>query len=87
MSRSNLTLKINGLTVNSTHMCCATFKNTNKSLVWRLMDLKHTQSQFMMSQQVSLLLIKDGLVYFVRADNIGQDFGFPRLGIKKRYKW
>lgn len=51
------------------------------------MDLKHTQSQFMMSQQVSLLLIKDGLVYFVRADNIGQDFGFPRLGIKKRYKW
>lgn len=29
----------------------------------------------------------DGQVYFVRADSIGSDFGFPRLGIKKRYKW
>jgi hypothetical protein len=26
-------------------------------------------------------------VYFVRANSIGSDFGFPRLGIKKRYKW
>jgi hypothetical protein len=23
----------------------------------------------------------------VRANTIGSDFGFPRLGIKKRYKW
>ena len=28
-----------------------------------------------------------GQVYFVRANTIGSDFGFPRLGIKKRYKW
>lgn len=26
-------------------------------------------------------------MYFVRANSIGSDFGFPRLGIKKRYKW
>jgi hypothetical protein len=35
--------------------------------------------------QLNLLL--DGQVYFVRANTIGSDFGFPRLGIKKRYKW
>ena len=29
----------------------------------------------------------DGQVYFVRANSIGSDFGFPRLGIKKKYKW
>lgn len=23
----------------------------------------------------------------MRADTIGSDFGFPRLGIKKKYKW
>lgn len=26
-------------------------------------------------------------MYFVRANSIGSDFGFPRLGIKKRFKW
>ena len=31
--------------------------------------------------------VLDGQVYFVRANSIGSDFGFPRLGIKKRYKW
>lgn len=30
---------------------------------------------------------ENGQVYFVRANTIGSDFGFPRLGIKKRYKW
>ncbi len=29
----------------------------------------------------------DGLVYFVRGQTIGSDFGFPRLGTKKIYKW
>jgi hypothetical protein len=31
--------------------------------------------------------ILDGQVYFVRANTIGSDFGFPRLGFKKFYKW
>jgi hypothetical protein len=30
---------------------------------------------------------ENGQVYFVRANTIGADFGFHRLGIKKRYKW
>mmetsp|Transcript_585 Transcript_585/g.753 ORF Transcript_585/g.753 Transcript_585/m.753 type:complete len:185 (+) Transcript_585:424-978(+) len=30
---------------------------------------------------------RNGQVYFVRANSIGSDFGFPRLGIKKKYKW
>lgn len=34
----------------------------------------------------SLILI-DGQLYFVRGNSIGSEFGFPRLGIKKRYKW
>lgn len=29
----------------------------------------------------------DGLIYFVKGNTIGSDFGFPRLGIKKRFKW
>jgi hypothetical protein len=29
----------------------------------------------------------DGMLYFVKGNTIGSDFGFPRLGIKKRYKW
>jgi hypothetical protein len=34
-----------------------------------------------------IIFILDGQVYFVRANTIGSDFGFPRLGIKKKYKW
>jgi hypothetical protein len=29
----------------------------------------------------------DGMIYFVRGDSIGSDFGFPRLSFKKHYKW
>jgi hypothetical protein len=29
----------------------------------------------------------NGLLYFVKGTSIGSEFGFPRLGIKKRYKW
>lgn len=29
----------------------------------------------------------NGLLYFVKGNSIGSEFGFPRLGIKKRYKW
>ncbi len=27
------------------------------------------------------------MIYFVRGDTIGSDFGFPRLAFKKRFKW
>jgi hypothetical protein len=27
------------------------------------------------------------MIYFVRGDTIGSDFGFPRLTFKKHYKW
>ena len=33
------------------------------------------------------LLWIDGMIYFVRGDTIGSDFGFPRLEFKKRFKW
>lgn len=29
----------------------------------------------------------DGMIYFVRGNSIGSDFGFPRLAFKKKYKW
>ena len=31
--------------------------------------------------------VLDGMLYFVRGDTIGSDFGFPRLAYKKHYKW
>jgi hypothetical protein len=27
------------------------------------------------------------MIYFVKGQTIGSDFGFPRLAFKKRYKW
>ena len=30
---------------------------------------------------------ENGHMYFVKGNSIGSEFGFPRLGIKKRYKW
>jgi len=33
------------------------------------------------------LFTVDGLLYFVQGESIGSDFGFPRLGIRKRFKW
>ena len=27
------------------------------------------------------------MLYFVKGNTIGSEFGFPRLGIKKKYKW
>lgn len=34
-----------------------------------------------------IYLFLDGLLYFVEGATIGSDFGFPRLGIRKRFKW
>lgn len=29
----------------------------------------------------------NGMMYFIRADSLASDFGFPRLDVKKPYKW
>lgn len=29
----------------------------------------------------------DGTIYFVEGDSIGSEFGFPRVSMKKRYRW
>jgi hypothetical protein len=29
----------------------------------------------------------DGTIYFVKGKGVGQDFGFPRAQVKKRYRW
>lgn len=58
--------------------------------VCRCSGKSSTQKISISSQKVSfiaIIIFLDGQVYFVRANSIGSDFGFPRLGIKKRYKW
>eukprot|EP00347_Sterkiella_histriomuscorum_P011731 403371324 len=30
---------------------------------------------------------QNGMIYFVKGNSIGSDFGFPRLAFKKKYKW
>ena len=51
---------------------------------------KHTRLAFTQALKVNHLLNLfwiDGMIYFVRGDTIGSDFGFPRLEFKKRFKW
>lgn len=43
-------------------------------------------NQEFLTKFVDILSI-DGLLYFVEGATIGSDFGFPRLGIRKRFKW
>ena len=39
-------------------------------------------------QPVSTFLFKvDGMLYFVEGNNLGCDFGFPRIEGKKKYRW
>ena len=51
----------------------------------------HPDSIYMQPESKPLIRINhklvDGMLYFVKGNTIGSDFGFPRLGIKKRYKW
>jgi hypothetical protein len=37
--------------------------------------------------QQKIILSLDGMIYFVKGNSIGSDFGFPRLEFKKLYKW
>ena len=36
---------------------------------------------------IIFLIKKDGMIYFVEGNTVGSDFGFPRVEIKKRYRW
>jgi len=53
------------------------------------MSRKLTPYPFTMNLKVRILFLntKDGLLYFVKGNTIGSDFGFPRLGTKKLFKW
>ncbi|KRX10510.1 hypothetical protein PPERSA_01522 [Pseudocohnilembus persalinus] len=31
--------------------------------------------------------LKDGMMYFVEGNSVGSEFGFPRVDIKKKYRW
>lgn len=41
------------------------------------------ESKFILPKNTYL----DGMIYFVKGNTIGSDFGFPRLAFKKRFKW
>jgi len=30
---------------------------------------------------------ENGMIYFVEGSSIGSDFGFPRVDVKKKYRW
>lgn len=52
----------------------------------------HPESIYIKPESKTILmiishLIKDGMIYFVKGNSIGSDFGFPRLTFKKKYKW
>lgn len=88
--------RTNGCEVINTHTCCTISRTTLKCSgckCWpRSNTLKTSTSNLKVRWSFSFLssiylYILDGQVYFVRANSIGSDFGFPRLGIKKRYKW
>jgi hypothetical protein len=36
---------------------------------------------------INLLSLLDGEIYFVEGLSVGSEFGFPRVNMKKRYKW
>jgi len=33
------------------------------------------------------IVIKDGTIYFVEGNTVGSEFGFPRVDVKKKYRW
>jgi hypothetical protein len=41
----------------------------------------------MKTQSVNLSYYSDGMIYFVKGNGVGSDFGFPRVAKKKRYRW
>ena len=51
----------------------------------------HPRSIYLEPQSIALTiytnLLVDGLIYFVEGLSVGSEFGFPRLTIKKKYKW
>jgi hypothetical protein len=59
--------------------------STTKNNTRRVSTLIHKVSLYRFLCHTFSLL--DGLLYFVEGATIGSDFGFPRLGIRKRFKW
>ncbi len=47
----------------------------------------HPPSTYTGPEGTSPVCIVDGLIYFVEGLSVGSEFGFPRVGIKKLYKW
>lgn len=85
--------RINGFEVINTLICYTILITILRFLGWKSCPRRRTRRTFTFNQKVSHIFtlstvnFLDGQVYFVRANTIGSDFGFPRLGIKKRYKW
>jgi hypothetical protein len=57
--------------------------NMLKNSIQKVSTLTHMVSKIFSK----FLIYIDGLLYFVEGASIGSDFGFPRLGIRKRFKW
>jgi len=82
--------RTSGCAATNTLICCTTSRTTQMFSGCRCLPRKNTPRTSTSSLKVSLrdhIFFTDGQVYFVRANSIGSDFGFPRLGIKKHYKW
>jgi len=75
------------------HIFFKTKTGIARFLVFKNMIRKCIQKAFTLILKVSKFYIfdiifdLDGLLYFVEGATIGSDFGFPRLGIRKRFKW
>ncbi len=86
---SNSTGKIDGLKVMSMQIYLIIGRDTAKHFAcWRSTQ-RLTLKAYILLLKVSIIYesILDGMIYFVRGDTIGSDFGFPRLSYKKQYKW
>jgi len=66
-----------------------------KSSLFRSTPKKHTLKASTLTPKVSQFLenslktkfFLDGMIYFVEGNSVGSEFGFPRVEIKKRYRW
>lgn len=62
--------------------------NTVEFIISKNFLKKYTQKKFIYVQKVLLNnKKKDGILYFVEGMSVGSDFGFPRVEIKKKYRW
>ena len=61
------------------------------NMVFRSILKKLTRSLFIRILKVinflNNLLLLDGMIYFVEGKSVGSDFGFPRVELKKHFRW